>query len=166
MIVQNISGKEIRIPELKKILPATSAYFRLPNAIAFKYKQYLKPIQMSDDMPLDTMSQYTEKSTPQFLAKQPQPSNKAEAMAQEIANLKAAASKNIHDPSTESRESFDMVGGPNTIGFTNVSGAPVSIEKISVPNTFVEESKTDESNTTDLKKDGTPRKKPGRKAKS
>ena len=54
MIVQNISGREIKIPELKKVIPAKKAYYKIPYRIAFKYKKYLKPIQMSDDFVYDT----------------------------------------------------------------------------------------------------------------
>jgi hypothetical protein len=45
MLVQNISGKPIPIPELRKVLPNTNLHYEIPYAIAKKYKKYLKPIQ-------------------------------------------------------------------------------------------------------------------------
>jgi hypothetical protein len=50
MIVQNISGRDIKIPELRKIIKAGSGYISLDYNIAKKYKKFLKPIQMSDTL--------------------------------------------------------------------------------------------------------------------
>ncbi len=50
MIVQNISGRDIKVPELRKIIKAGSGYISLPYDIAKKYKRLLKPIQMSDTL--------------------------------------------------------------------------------------------------------------------
>jgi hypothetical protein len=50
MIVQNISGRDIKVPELRKIIKAGSGYISLPYDVARKYKKLLKPIQMSDTL--------------------------------------------------------------------------------------------------------------------
>ena len=50
MIVQNISGKEIKIPELRQIIGAGSGYISMPYNIAFKYRKFLRPVQMSDTL--------------------------------------------------------------------------------------------------------------------
>jgi len=49
MIVQNVSGKEVKIIELRKVIPANRGYYRLPYPIAYKYRKYLKPIQLKDE---------------------------------------------------------------------------------------------------------------------
>lgn len=54
MVVQNISGKEIRIPELNGFIPADKSYYLLPYPIAYKYKKYLKPVQLKDDIPINS----------------------------------------------------------------------------------------------------------------
>ena len=50
MIVQNISGRDIKVPEMRKVIKAGSAYISLPYSIALRYKSFLKPIQMSDTL--------------------------------------------------------------------------------------------------------------------
>jgi hypothetical protein len=50
MIVQYISGKDIKVPELKQIIGAGSGYITIPYNIAFKYRKFLRPIQMSDTL--------------------------------------------------------------------------------------------------------------------
>ncbi len=154
MIVQNISGRDLRIVELKKILPAGDAYYSLPFNIAQKYKNFLKPIQMNDDN-LQALNN-NRVNTPNVPVKQ---GNRNDAIAAEIAAIKAAAANNKHDPKTETRESVDVYTDENTVGIRSVAGAPVVIQRIPTTDTFVEESKQS------LKKDGTPKKKPGRKAK-
>jgi len=49
MIVQNVSGKEIKIIELRKVIPANRGYYKIPYPIAYKYRKYLKPIQLKDE---------------------------------------------------------------------------------------------------------------------
>jgi len=51
MVVVNKSGLPIRIVELKQIIPFDGKQYVLPYEIAYKYKGFLTPIQMSD-MPL------------------------------------------------------------------------------------------------------------------
>jgi len=49
-VVINISNKDLRIPELKKILPGGGLQERyvLPYNIAIKYKQFLHPVAIID----------------------------------------------------------------------------------------------------------------------
>lgn len=55
MVIQNISGQPLLIVELEKIVPADGKCYILPENIAFKYKDYLKPIQRSDHPPTPTL---------------------------------------------------------------------------------------------------------------
>jgi hypothetical protein len=48
MVVQNISGKVIKIAELGLIIKPGYDYIEIPYTVAKKYKRYLKPIKMSD----------------------------------------------------------------------------------------------------------------------
>jgi hypothetical protein len=206
MIVQNVSGKEIKIPELKKVIPAKRAYYKLPYAIAYKYRKYLKPIQMRDDMPIEMPQDVATKSvTPPVASKvntSPAGASKGSALERELASLKLAASNNIPEPQLESREAIVIKTNENTVKVENVSGAPVVIDRIEeTPNskminkntpttdivapkeTPVEEEvapvveeevapvvtkpakKVKKKKKSSLKKDGTPRKKPGPKSK-
>jgi len=49
-VVVNISNRDVRIPELRQILPggAINERFVLPYEIAIKYKQYLHPVAIID----------------------------------------------------------------------------------------------------------------------
>jgi hypothetical protein len=51
MVVENISGRDLEIVELNKILPFDGKQRVLPYQLAVKYKEFLKPIQMSDTPP-------------------------------------------------------------------------------------------------------------------
>lgn len=51
MVVQNISGDILSIPELQRIIPNDNKWYILPEHIAYRYKQYLKPIQRMDTPP-------------------------------------------------------------------------------------------------------------------
>jgi len=51
MIVVNISGKPLPIPEIHKIIPSDGKQYILHEQLARKYKEFLKPIQMSDSPP-------------------------------------------------------------------------------------------------------------------
>lgn len=48
MVVQNISGTDLSIPEIRSVVPADGKKYILPYEIAIRYKQYLKPVQLSD----------------------------------------------------------------------------------------------------------------------
>jgi len=48
MVVINRTKEDIRIKELKSIVPADGKKYILPKEIAFKYKAVLIPVQMSD----------------------------------------------------------------------------------------------------------------------
>jgi hypothetical protein len=50
MIVQNISGRDIKILEMQKVLKAGSSYVQMPYEIAYKYRKYLKPIQLQNTL--------------------------------------------------------------------------------------------------------------------
>ena len=51
MVVKNISGQDLRIPEIRSIVPADGKAYHLPQDIAVLYKEYLQPIQLSDTPP-------------------------------------------------------------------------------------------------------------------
>jgi len=52
MVVINKSGMPLPIPELQRVLPSDGKQYVLPYEIAIKYKGYLTPVQMSDDVRL------------------------------------------------------------------------------------------------------------------
>lgn len=51
MVVVNISGKDLKIKELRQTVPADGKKYILPYNIAIRYKKYLKPVQLSDSPP-------------------------------------------------------------------------------------------------------------------
>jgi len=50
MVVINRTKEDIKIRELKRIVPADGKKYILPADVAFKYKSLLIPVQMSDSM--------------------------------------------------------------------------------------------------------------------
>jgi hypothetical protein len=56
MVVVNITNKDLKIPEIRSIVPADGKKYILPHEIAVKYKAYLKPVQMSDTPPVPKAS--------------------------------------------------------------------------------------------------------------
>ena len=48
MVVQNKTGKDLKIPEIKRIVPSDGKKYVVPYNIAIKYKQYLTPVQLND----------------------------------------------------------------------------------------------------------------------
>jgi len=49
MVVVNITNEDLKIPEIRSIVPADGKNYIIPYEIAIRYKHALKPIQMSDD---------------------------------------------------------------------------------------------------------------------
>ena len=48
MVVVNITNKDLKIPEIRSIVPADGKQYILPYDVAIKYKHALAPIQMQD----------------------------------------------------------------------------------------------------------------------
>ena len=48
MVVVNITNKDLKIAEIRSIVPADGREYILPYEIAIKYKAYLRPVQMQD----------------------------------------------------------------------------------------------------------------------
>jgi hypothetical protein len=51
MVVINISGKPLEITEIQKVLPFDGKMRILPEGLARKYSEFLKPVQKSDTPP-------------------------------------------------------------------------------------------------------------------
>lgn len=61
MVVVNKSGLDLIIEELHRIVPADGRPYILPYSIAVKYKGRLTPIQLSDNIPQQSVQQQTTK---------------------------------------------------------------------------------------------------------
>ena len=49
MVVVNITNADLRIPEIRSIVPADGKHYIIPYEIAIRYKHALSPIQMADE---------------------------------------------------------------------------------------------------------------------
>jgi len=64
MVVINKSGINLQIPELRKIVPSDGKPYILPYEVAIKYKGYLTPVQLSDEIiPQPTKNENNQKQT-------------------------------------------------------------------------------------------------------
>jgi hypothetical protein len=94
MVVQNISGKDLKIPEIRSIVPADGKKYIVPYEVAIKYKQYLKPIQLSD-LP--------------FIQEQVSD----DPISNQIAEMNANAVENLNILSNELRNELKLISNEN-----------------------------------------------------